>query len=641
MGPGALHSCPATRGAVSRRGHQAQPGDRAAPGDGGTPAPRARRHRWVPVVVAAVVYALASTLANGSSWAHGVTHTLQTSGGNDVGEEVWFLAQTPWALLHGHNPFANNWLNAPVGLDLMDNTTMPLLGLLFAPVTLLFGPIATFNVVLDFAIWASAMSFFLMARRFTSWWPAAFAGGLLYGFSPFTAAVANGHLFLLFQAVPPLLILFVDRFVRSPSASPWWSGAAVGACYVVEFYVSTESFATLVVMTACAVVILGGYALLRRLPLDPRRLAAMGACAVGVVVLGAGLGAWTALEGPEHIHGPVQSATAIAGMSTDPLGLVVPTLDQHFTLGHAALGDSLVASRDAQWRIAFESPIENGTYVGAPLLVALVVAVVLLRRNKLVLFCAAMGVLALVLSLGTQLHVDGHRTGIPLPYALLAGLPLMENAIASRWFCYVWLFAALILALGVDALHGRLAAGGGEGGLRRFRAPAACGLLLVAVLLPLVPAWPYPAQAAQVPAWFTGGARALPVGTTAVVYPSSGPASTSAMVWQAVADMRFRMVGGYAVFPTSTGTATFDPQPTALGAALAACAAGGAPELPPASVRSELRAVQASTVVVVPGTPGAPCAARLFHDALGPPRPAPGVLLWHLTPSRAPRNPLR
>jgi len=175
------------------------------------------------VVVAAVVHAVASTLVNGNSWALGVTHTLQTSGGNDVSEVVWFLAQTPWALLHGHNPFANNWLNAPVGLDLMDNTTMLLLGLLFAPVTLVFGPIATFNVVLDFAIWASAMSFFLMARRFTSWWPAAFAGGLLYEFSPFTAAVANGHLFLLFQAVPPLLFLFVDRFVRSPSASPWWT----------------------------------------------------------------------------------------------------------------------------------------------------------------------------------------------------------------------------------------------------------------------------------------------------------------------------------------------------------------------------------------------------------------------------------
>ena len=63
-----------------------------------------------------------------------------------------------------------------------------------------------------------------MARRFVSWWPAAFVGGLAYGFSPFTSATANAHLFLLFQAVPPLVILFVDRLFRHPETSP--NGAA-------------------------------------------------------------------------------------------------------------------------------------------------------------------------------------------------------------------------------------------------------------------------------------------------------------------------------------------------------------------------------------------------------------------------------
>ncbi len=581
------------------------------------------------MALAAVAYALLSALPNGSAWAHGVTHSLQSSGGNDVGEEVWFLAQTPWALLHGHNPFANNWLNAPGGLNLMDNTTMPLLGLLFAPITLLFGPIATFNVVLDFSIWASAMAFFVMARRFVAWWPAAFVGGLLFGFSPFTAAVANAHLFLLFQAVPPLIVFFVDRFLREPSVSAVWSGVAVGACYVAQLYVSSEGFATLVVMTGCAAILLGGYALVRRVRLDARRLGVMGACAVGVVALGAGYGAWTALAGPEHIHGPVQTATAIAGMSTDPVGLVVPTIDQHFTFGHAGLGDSLVAARDPQWNIVFESPVENGTYFGIPLVATLLVGVVALRRRRIVVFSATMGAIALVLSLGTHLHVDGHRTGIPLPYTVLARLPLMENAIASRWITYAWLFAALILALVLDALHRRLDAGPGpRHPWRRVVAPVGCGAVALAILLPLVPAWPYPAQAVEVPAWFTGGAKTLPVGTTVVVYPPADPASTSAMVWQAMADMRFRMTGGYGIFPTATGTATFEPEPTALHAALAACAAGASPVLAPAAVRSELRDAGASVVVVVPGTPGAPCAARLVTRALGPPRVTEGVLLW-------------
>ena len=395
---------------------------------------------WLPVVAVCVVYALLSFVANGSSWAHGAAHTLLTSGENDPGEEVWFLAQTPWAMLHGHNPFVNNWLNAPVGLNLMDNTFMPLLGLLFAPVTLLFGPIATFNVVLDAAIFSSATAFFFMARRFVSWWPAAFVGGLLYGFSPFSAAVGNAHLFLLIQAAPPLIILFLDRFLRNPSASPWWTGVAIGACYVAQFYVATEVFASLVVVTLLAAAVAGGYAVARHVPLDFRRLRQMGACTLAVIVLGVGYGAWTALEGPQHVNGSVQSTQAIAERSTDPIGLVAPTSNQRFALRGAELGDVFVAG-----------PIENGSYLGAPLLLVLVIGVRVLRRRPLVLYCGAMAGIALVLSMGSALHLDGYGTGIPLPYAVLAHFPLLNGAIPSRWFCYVWLFAALLLALIVDA----------------------------------------------------------------------------------------------------------------------------------------------------------------------------------------------
>ena len=581
-----------------------------------SPRPPGASRTWFPVVAAVSVYALLSFLANGNSWAHGVAHTLQTSGDYDPGEEVWFLAQTPWAVLHGNNPFVNNWLNAPVGVNLMDNTFMPLLGLLFSPVTVLFGPIATFNVALTAAIFSSATAFFFMARRFVGWWPAAFVGGLLYGFSPFTAAVGNGHVFLLFQAVPPLIILFLDRFLRAPSVSPWWTGVAIGACYVVQFYVATEVFASLVIMTLLATGVAGGYAVARHVPVDLPRLGRMSACALAVIVLGIGYGAWTALEGPHHVNGPVQSTQAVTDRSTDPIGLVAPTSNQRFALRGAQLGDYFVAG-----------PIENGTYVGAPLILVLVIGIRLLRRRPLVLYCGAMAGIALVLSMGTDLHVDGYLTGVPLPYTLLAHLPLLNGAIPSRLFSYFWLFAALMLALIVDALYSHLDVPG-----RRFRlgAFATCTFLVVCVLVPLVPAWPYPAAAVQLPAWFTSGARSLPVGSTVVVYPYSTPSTSSAMVWQAMADMRFRMPGGYAVFATPTG-ATFHSQPSELQNALATCFAGGRPRLARSTTRSELRAIGASAVVVVPTAPMAPCARHLFARALGPPRLTQGVLLWQKT----------
>jgi len=600
-----------------------QPMERATPED------RTRRRStpaWVPIVLVAVVYAVLSAFANGSAWAHGVAHTLQTSGGNDVGEEVWFLAETPWILLHGHNPFANDWLNTPVGVDLMDNTTMPVLGVLFAPVTLLFGPVATFNVVLDVSIWASAMSFFLMARRFVRWWPAAFVGGLLYGFSPYTAAVGNGHLFLLFQAAPPLIILFLDRFLRSDTASPWWAGFWVGACYVVQFYVSTEAFACLLVMTLWAVVLALAYVLWRRPAVDWARLARLGACAVAVVVLFTGYAAWTAVDGPEHVNGPVQSLSATAGQSTDPVGLVVPTLNQRFTLGHTALGNTLVAARDPQWHLVLDSLIENGTYVGIPLLVALVAAVAVLRRRRVVQFSAFMGASALLVSMGTRLHVAGHRTPIRLPFIVFTHLPLFDSSVAARWITYFWLFAALILAVTIDAVRARLTARTSRGS--GLAALGVCTLLAACVLVPLVPAWPYASASVRVPAWFTGAARSLPLGTTLVVYPWASPSDSSAMLWQAEADLRFKMTGGYGIFANPAGTIALGGQITPLEATLTACEAGATPTLSPAAVRSQLHAVGASIVVVVPTAPGAPCAEQILEAALGQPENTEGVLLW-------------
>jgi hypothetical protein len=575
----------------------------------------------------ALVYLALSAVANWSTWTHGVAHTLQPSGGNDVPEEIWFLAQTPWVLLHGHNPFVNNWLNAPVGINLMDNTTMPLLGIVAFPVTFFFGPIATFNVLIDVAIFASAMSFFVMARRFVSWWPAAFVGGLAYGFSPFTAATANAHLFLLFQAVPPLVILFVDRFLRSDRSSPAWTGVAMGLCFVAQFYISTEVFASLAVMTCVAVVLGGGVVLWKHLPVDGRRTATFVGCAAIVVVVGIGYGAFVALAGPHHITGPAQPATAIAGITVDPLGLVVPTIDQHFTLGHAVLGDSLVAARAPDWKIAFDSPVENGSYVGVPLLLALVLGSIVLRRKRIALFCTAMGAIALVLSFGSHLHVDGHRTGIPLPFLVVEHLPLLDSSVAARWVTYFWLFAALLLALLLDGAHSAVAA---DGRLGRYGGAAVSGLLAVVVLLPLLPAWPYASTPAAVPSWFTSGARSLPAGSAALVYPIASSTDDSSMLWQAMAHMDFRMPGGFAVIPDADGTNTFNGQPSPLEEALAQCEGGAAavPGFPAAAVRAQLRQWGTETVAVVPTAPGAACATALFTGALGPPHPVGGVLLW-------------
>ena len=206
----------------------------------------------------------------------------------------------------------------------------------------------------------------------------------------------------------------------------------------------------------------------------------------------------------------------------------------------------------------------------------------------------------------------------------------LSSGSAARYVFFFWLFAALLLALILDRLYETLASSGG------IRSAVVCLAVAVVALVPLVPAWPYPSSPASVPSFFTSTARTLPVGTTVAVYPISDPGDASAMLWQAMSGMTFRMPGGYAVFASAPdGTASFNPAPSALSSAMISCISGVPSQISPALTRSVLRRWDARYVVVARGEFGAACATALFDRALGPHRSEGGVSVWSTRASGA------
>jgi hypothetical protein len=114
-----------------------------------------------------------------------------------------------------------------------------------------------------------------------------------------------------------------------------------------------------------------------------------------------------------------------------------------------------------------------------------------------------------------------------------------------------------------------------------------------------------------------------------VVYPSSNAVDSSAMLWQALSNMTFRMPGGYAVFASSpNGTASFSGTPSTLEQAMTNCGVGAEPGISVAETRRTLRDWNARYVVVVTGSTGAACATNMFDRALGPHRDVGGVAVW-------------
>lgn len=131
----------------------------------------------------------------------------------DVFSHVWMHWISREALLEsGMLPFRiqTDLLYWPVGGKL--HSSDPLGGLVSVPLQALFGVVASYNLLVLAHLTFAATAMFALARRVTGSTPAAFVGGLAFGFSPFLLAEAcNGSPELLTAGWLPLLVLALSR----------------------------------------------------------------------------------------------------------------------------------------------------------------------------------------------------------------------------------------------------------------------------------------------------------------------------------------------------------------------------------------------------------------------------------------------
>lgn len=528
------------------------------------------------------------------------------SGGNDSLLFSWWLGWIPHAVAHGMNPLLTGHMNAPDQVNGMWNTSVPLLGVLGAPVTAAAGPVVTLNLwlVLSPVLSASAL-FFVLRRRFGTL-PSAVAG-LLYGFSPYVIGHSLGHLHLSVALLPVLALpLLEDVFLRQ--RHPRRSGVLLGLLAAGQVFLSTEVLATATIMVAVAVATLAaarpGEVRARVRP----ALTSLAVAAVTALVV-AGGPLLLALLGPGRPRGPIQQpGVAVA----DLYAFVVRSPLQ---VWHSAGTDRIFSHFTS-------NATEVSTYLGVPLILLTLYLLIRYRRTLLVTVCGVVAPVAAVLSLGSRLHIRGHNTGIRMPWVVFGRLPLINNALPGRLSLYVVLAISVLLAWW---LHHVARAGRG----RQLAATA----LVAAALVPLVPLYPLPVQQVRTPRFFTGSAvTALPRESTVLVLPYPWSAEATAMLWQARAGYRFRMPGGYFVGQRWNGLRLFNPVPTPLTAAAVGLQSGyldlAAAERRLAEERADARRIGVSAIVLGP-TSNADRLRALVDALTGQPgRPVGGVVLW-------------
>ena len=154
----------------------------------------------------------------------------------DVSIYVWDMWWVAHQTVHLHNPWSTTYLAAPVGLQLGYQTLVPLLGVVMTPVTLAFGPSASYNLL---NILAPGLACYAMYRAARLWLPTrvgAIAAGAFFGLSAMLTYQAWYHINIVYGTVfLPLSLEAAVRLRRDPTTGrALILGVVLAGCLLVN-----------------------------------------------------------------------------------------------------------------------------------------------------------------------------------------------------------------------------------------------------------------------------------------------------------------------------------------------------------------------------------------------------------------------
>ena len=441
-----------------------------------------------------------------------------TCGCGDSSLFTWFIEWPAYAISHGLNPFyLDGHARTPAGSTCWPTPAILAIGVLLAPVTWLFGPVATLNVALTLAPALSALSMYVLLRRWVTWSPAAFVGGLFYGFSPMIlVSLGDAHLML------------ADG--RSPrSSSPAWTSCssgnaavrchrdrprAAGGAAVLHRHRSTGDHGGHGGRGGRHRGRVGGMAATPRTLRGHARYAVVGMASGSAVALVLLAGpAWFALSGPAHF-----GSTIWPGIYGHIARKQRTVLNEFFYRWSAL--NSAVATLHDRVLGGYQGRVLSYQYFGTFMTAVLIGGTAIWRRDRRLWFFWTVILISALLSFGA-------RKGTWFPWRALENLPILENVEPYRFVLITDLAVAVMLGLIIEHIYVAVnrkraaspaAAGPTASGLwsRRPRwagAIAAAAVAVFALVQPvsyLARTIPMTTAPVDLPSWFTTVAPGLP-----------------------------------------------------------------------------------------------------------------------------------
>jgi len=446
-----------------------------------------RAKRWQIHLLVLVAYTLLALALTWPLVVHLASHV--PGDGADDPPLTWNLWWVQHALLQlGKNPFDCLYMFYPLGINLAFYTLTVLNGLFSIPLQAVLGLIPATNLLLLSSFVLGGYGAFLLASHLLTGGQGCkrqppssilrclfppFAAGLLYAFaSSKLAYAALGQWNIASSQWIPFYVLYLFKMDKSPHR---WRYPFLAALFLLlQAYAELTYASFLVLFTALWVVwqLLTGFRLGKAgqpavRPGPWRSWRWWGNLVLVGCLLVIGLFPVLAMMAPDMLGEGnifVEGGGFSDVFSADVLGFLVPTMyhpvfgslverfnfdysvGQHLYLGYSVLALAMVGAiygwrRVQPHRSAQPMDAQADRPPGQP------------EPENRIGFWTVSTLVFWLLSLGPSLRVNGHDTGLPLPFALVAQLPFFEgNRYPSRYSVLLFLSLAVLAAFGLSAL---------------------------------------------------------------------------------------------------------------------------------------------------------------------------------------------
>jgi len=446
--------------------------------------------------------------------AHNFKRTIFTPSG-DPEAYMWFIYWWPYAITHGLNPFITHYVWSPSGFNLTWAASIPTLSLLTAPLTIMYGPIFSWNLLSMLAAPLNAFCAFLLLRYIYKDNAAAFLGGYIFGFSSYVMGQLLGHLNLDFVCLIPLALLFFIINIRNGIKRPYFI-AIMAIIIFLEAGISTEVLATATLFGFISIVIFFIFESNLRKNLFRTSVDLILAYILALIMLAPFI--YFLIKGfsgvPKIINSP-------SFFSSDLLNYIIPT-------PITRIGRSIFFSIASRFTGNYS---EEGAYIGLPLflLTAFSLKENIAVRKQAGLALLTIFIVVIIFSLGPQLHINGVNIHTRLPWTFFTHIPLIRGALPTRFANYASLIVAIAIGFWLSTERATK---------KRYVAV----LATIIFIIPNVSIYNWGSQ--SVPSIFTKHDILAKKNVIVLPFGNTGPS----MFWQLESGMAFNMVGGYVGF---------------------------------------------------------------------------------------------